>query len=225
MRRAIYALLLAVVAVDSSAEEMLFGAVAAHRFEWQFDKEQLFFDIEANYGSDEHQFISKFEGHKSDGGDTDYSAQFLYGKPVSPFFDLLLGIEVLGEGSEATGGIALGFEGMAPQRIELDAHATLTEDGDVLLHGEFEREILLTQKLVLAPRIEISAALTDIEAIDAGFTELSVDLRARYEITRKFAPYVGVSWQRAFGDTGRLLEAAGEDDSEVVALLGASFWF
>tara|TARA_R110002096_G_C14637306_1_gene725288 strand:+ start:303 stop:980 length:678 start_codon:yes stop_codon:yes gene_type:complete len=225
MTRVLGLLLPLVLVVDAAAEEMLFGAVEAHRLEWQFDKEQLFFDIEGNYGSDEHQFVTKLEGEKPDSRDTEYSAQFLYSKPVSPFFDLLLGVEVLGEGSEATAGIAAGFEGMAPYRIELDAHATLTENGDVLVHGEFEREFLLTQKLVLVPRIDVSAALTDVDGIDAGFTELSVDLRAHYEITRKFAPYVGLSWQRVFGDRARLLEAAGESNNDVVALLGASFWF
>ena len=54
---------------------------------------------------------------------------------------------------------------------------------------------------------------------------MEVGLRLRYEVTRQFAPYVGVVHERAFGKTADLHRAAGEniDDSRVVA--GLRLWF
>lgn len=210
---------------SAHAEQMRYASVTAERLEWQFDADRLLFDLEAMYGSDEHRLEFKLEGEKADGHRAEYSAQFVYNKPITPFFDLLLGIELIEGEGDTTTGLTVGLEGMAPQRIELDVHTTVTEDGDVLFHGEFERAFLITQELVLLPRIEISAALTDVGIVDAGFSELELELRARYEITRKFAPYVGLSWQRSLGDSGRLLRQAGGDTNETVAVLGVYFWF
>ncbi len=209
----------------ANAEEMRFATVTAERLEWQFNTDQLLFDLEAIYGGDEHRLEFKLEGHRPEGSDAEYNAQLVYNRPVSPYFDLLLGVELIEGDIGTTSGASIGIEGMAPQRIELDAHATITEDGDVLFHGEFERAFLLTQKINLLPRIEVSAVLTDLGVIDAGFSELELEFRVQYQITRKFAPYVGLSWQRVLGDTGRLLRQAGEDTNNTVALLGVSFWF
>ena len=226
MNRVPFMLALAALACSSAnAEEMRYASVTAERLEWQLDADRLLFDLEAMYGSDEHRLEFKLEGEKSDGHGAEYNAQLVYNKPITPFFDLLLGLELIEGDNDTTTGLSVGLEGMAPQRIELDVHSTVTEDGDVLFHGEFEREFLITQKFALLPRIEVSAALTDVGIIDAGFSEFELEIRAHYEITRKFAPYVGLSWQRALGDTGRLLRQAGEDTNDTVALLGLSFWF
>jgi copper resistance protein B len=210
---------------SSFAEEISFGSISSDRMEWQFDTDTLLFDLEGIYGTDEHRFVAKLEGEKSDGHGTRYDAQFLYSKAFSPFFDLQLGLAVEDHGSDTTTGLVAGFEGLARYRIELEAYATLTEDGDVLLHSEFERDFLLSQKLVLQPRLELAAALSDVGPVDAGFSDLALEIRVLYEVNRKFAPYAGISWQRAFGDTGRLLELAGEDENVTTALLGVSFWF
>ena len=50
-------------------------------------------------------------------------------------------------------------------------------------------------------------------------------MRLRYEISREFAPYVGVSWERQFGDTARLSRRAGEDTGRVSLVGGVRFWF
>ena len=226
MRLVFVAIVLTAVAFSAeSAEEMHFTTLTVERLEWQFDADQLLFDMTAMHGGDEHRLEFKLEGHKPDGHDAEYSAQLVYNRPISPFFDLLLGVELIESDDGKTSGASIGIEGMAPQRIELDAHATFTEDGDVLIHGEFEREFLVTQKIMLLPRIEVSAALTDVGVIGAGFSEFEFEIRAQYQVTRKFAPDVGLSWQRALGDTQRQLSLAGEDTNNTVAVLGVSFWF
>ena len=66
-----------------------------------------------------------------------------------------------------------------------------------------EYELLLTQRLVLQPSVKASLyGKRDPErSIGAGLSDLEAGLRLRYEITRKFAPYIGVVWNRKFGGT------------------------
>ncbi len=50
-------------------------------------------------------------------------------------------------------------------------------------------------------------------------------LRVRYEIRRKFAPYVGLNQGKSYRDTREFLEAAGGDTSSVSFLAVLRFWF
>jgi copper resistance protein B len=50
-------------------------------------------------------------------------------------------------------------------------------------------------------------------------------LRLRYEIGRKFAPYIGVAYEKAFGGTARLLSAAGEKTDRLRFAIGLRSWF
>ncbi|MBT8099421.1 MAG: copper resistance protein B, partial [Gammaproteobacteria bacterium] len=91
-----------------------------------------------------------------------------------------------------------------------------TDHGDVALQAEFERDILLTQRWVLQPRIEVEWWLSDQPdlGIENGDASSAVDLRLRYEFKRKFAPYIGLSWQDA---------SNGTSSTSVVG--GLRFWF
>ena len=206
-------------------ENLTFSSLAIKRLEQQFDIDITVLDIEAWYGTDAHKLVAKLDTELDD--DTDYDLELLYSRAFSAYFDFQIGLRIVDHGGTAVTGLVAGFEGMAPYRIELDAAATITKDGDALLSAEFERDFLLTEKLILQPRLEIDAALSDVDelGIASGFNNISVQLRARYEIHRKFAPYIGVSWQRALGDTGRLLEAVGGDKNITIMVIGVSFWF
>jgi copper resistance protein B len=57
--------------------------------------------------------------------------------------------------------------------------------------------------------------------IGSGLSKIELALKLRYEIKREFAPYVGVSWERHFGQTK---EMVGERDL-VNFLVGLKTWF
>ena len=59
-------------------------------------------------------------------------------------------------------------------------------------------DLLLTQRLIIQPRLEVNAAVQSVPTfgIGAGINDVEFEARLRYEIKRKFAPYVGVSWLR-----------------------------
>src|SRR5690606_22514143 len=108
-----------------------------------------------------------------------------------------------------------------------EATAFLGEGGQSALRLEADYDILLTRRWVLQPTAELNLHGRNDEArgVGAGLSEASVGLRLRYEITRQFAPYVGLSWNRAYGNTASILRANDEDISETRLLAGIRFWF
>ena len=207
------------------AEETRYAFTQADRLEYQTDEGIYLWDLQGWYGGDNSKLWWKLEGEVDDSSSDDAELQLLYSKPISAYFDVQVGARYEDEANESS--LVVGLQGMAPYRFELDAAAFVTEDGDVLLRGEFERDLLLTQRLVLQPRLELNASLQDVpeRAISSGITDAALEVRLRYEVRRKFAPYIGVSWQRTFGDGSRALRAAGLDDETTTLVFGARFWF
>src|SRR3546814_6564109 len=99
----------------------------------------------------------------------------------------------------------IGFEGLAPYGFEVEGAAFLSDKGDLLgrLEGYYDQR--LTQRLVLQPRVELNFATQDVpeSRIGAGLSDAELGLRLRYEITRKFAPYIGVSYEAKTGQTAQ----------------------
>jgi copper resistance protein B len=61
--------------------------------------------------------------------------------------------------------------------------------------------------------------------IGAGFSSTDIGLRMRYEIRREMAPYIGVTWNRMFGETRDLAEASGNSASCVRFVVGLRLWY
>jgi copper resistance protein B len=61
--------------------------------------------------------------------------------------------------------------------------------------------------------------------IGSGLSSGEIGARLRYEIRPEFAPYVGVQYERAFGDTARFRRAGGEDAGAMSLLVGLRTWF
>ncbi|MBU0726716.1 MAG: copper resistance protein B, partial [Alphaproteobacteria bacterium] len=120
-----------------------------------------------------------------------------------------------------------GFQGLAPYVIEVDASLFVSEKGDLSARFEAEHDILITQRLIAQPKLEVSAALQEVEelGIGAGLNDIELGFRVRYEITRKFAPYVGISWSRSLGKTADFARAEGEDADSLALLAGVRFAF
>ena len=202
-----------------------FAFTQADRLEYHADPEELVWDLEGWYGGDLHKLWWKLEGHAVDGESAEQDVQLLYSRATTPFLDLQVGLRYENEPDDVS--LVIGLHGDLPYRIDTDMAVFFTEDGDVLLRGEFERDLYLTQRLALQPRLEIDVAAQDVpeRTISSGVTSTSVGLRLRYDVRRRFTPYVGVAWQRLYGDAARTARATGEDDSTTTFLIGASFWF
>ena len=183
---------------------------------------------EAWYGGDINRLVVKSAGEGVFGGDLhEAELQGLYSRAISPYFDLQAGLRHDFEPGSARTYAAIGFEGLAPYWFELEGAAFLSEKGDVSARLEGAYDLRLTQKLILEPRAEVNLAAQDVSSLGlgAGVTDAELGLRLRYEITREFAPYVGLVHLRKFGETADLARASGEDARETSLVLGIRAWF
>ena len=111
--------------------------------------------------------------------------------------------------------------------FQVDAAAFLSTDGDLTARVEAEYDQRITQRLILQPRAELNFAAQDVpeNRIGSGLSNAELGLRLRYEIRREFAPYVGVSWDRRFGDTARYARADGDRATSKSIVAGVRVWF
>ncbi len=192
------------------------------------DDDAFVWDINAWFGGDINKLWIKTEGDLSlDAGKIeDAEIQFLWSRAISPFFDVQMGLRQDLEPSSRTH-VAVGLLGLAPYWFEVEGAAFVSTDGDLTARIEIEYELLFTQRLILQPRAEFEFSAQDIAEREtgSGLTNAEIGLRLRYEIKREFAPYVGMSWQGAFGDTRDFLEAAGGSGRDVVWVAGIRAWY
>lgn len=213
---------------DPVMDQEPYGKVLIEQLELGFARYS--WEAEAWWGSDFNKiwFKTEHEGLQ-DGKIKTSQAQVLYSHLISPFFDVQAGLRYDFEPGPAPGrGFAvLGVRGLAPYWLETDTALFVSEDSDVSFHGEFEYELLFTQRLILAPRLEFTLAAQEVpeNGIGSGLTSTEIGLRLRYQIQREFAPYIGVSYEQLYGDTKDFAETAGEQTSRTAFVVGIRMWF
>ncbi|MGP1283291.1 MAG: copper resistance protein B [Parasphingopyxis sp.] len=185
-------------------------------------------ELNARYGGDIDRLWIKSEGEGAFGGSLEeVEIQALWSHAIGPFFDFQAGVRAdFRDGPDSTH-LALGVQGLAPYMFEVDIAGFLSDDGDLTARIEAEYDQRLSQSLILQPRVELNFAAQDVPelGIGSGFSDLEAGLRLRYEFSPQFAPYIGIEWQRQFGDTADFARAAGEDPDRIVFLAGVRFWF
>jgi copper resistance protein B len=109
----------------------------------------------------------------------------------------------------------------------VEATAYVGESGRTQFRLETEYELLLTNRLIVQPLVEMNIyGKSDPErGVGAGLSSLDAGLRLRYEFRRELAPYFGVQWNWKFFDTADFAEAAGESTGGARLLLGLRMWF
>ncbi|MDO8938710.1 MAG: copper resistance protein B [Methylicorpusculum sp.] len=180
-------------------EAMLINHFKAERLEYESNgKLQLFkWDIQHRVGNDEHKLWIKTEGDYS--GDQGIfgraDLQVLYSRNISTFWDFQIGARRAFE-PERTFDAVIGFQGLAPFFIEVDSAMFINEKGNVLGRLSLAKDFLLTQRLILQPRMGVNIAADDIKnrGVQSGITEFETGVRLRYEIVREFAPYLGFDY-------------------------------
>lgn len=179
------------------------------------------------FGTDTDRLWLRSEGERVGGHAESADLEVLYGRSVSPWWDVVAGVKQDFKPGDARTWAAVGVQGMAPYRFEVSATAYVGEGGQVAANIEAEYTLRITNRLILQPLAEVDlAARDDIEyGIASGFTSIETGLRLRYEVTRRFAPYVGVVHERALGDTADLKRSAGESTRDTRVVAGIRTWF
>ena len=154
-------------------------------------------------------------------------AHVLYGRQFSRWWDVVAGIRQDFRPGPLQTWAAIGVQGLAPQWFEVGATAYVGASGRTHARLEVEYELLLTNRLILQPLVEVEVfGKSDPErGIGAGLSTTDAGFRVRYEWRHEFAPYVGVTWSRKWGQTATFAEAAGEDRGGVRFVTGLRLWF
>ncbi len=219
-------------ATVSHAEDIFYG-VQVEELEYRAGEhgEDLFvWDGDAFIGTDELKFRWEGSGEYDLNGDImeSLSNQLSVQVPVSDFWDIKIGVRAdTPEGEDRLYG-AVGMVGLAPQWIEVDADLYLSEEGDISASLDMEYELLLTNYLILTPSAEITGAFSSDEEIGSGsgFNSAELGVRLSYDIwDRTLSPYIGVAYERKFGETADFAKEEGEETSVWSLVVGAKLLF
>ncbi|RYY15345.1 MAG: copper resistance protein CopB [Alphaproteobacteria bacterium] len=185
-------------------------------------------DGEAWIGGDINRLTLKSEGEGTFGKPLEAAeVQALYSRALDPYWNLQAGVRYDFKPNPSRTYATVGIEGLAPYWFDVEGAFFLSDKGDVLGRAEAWYDERVTQFFVLQPRIEANFAAQDVrrDGIGSGLTDLELGLRLRYEKSREFAPYIGVSWERQFGDTARFTRARGDDTGGFSFVAGVRTWF
>ena len=177
-------------------------------------------------GGDMNRLWLRAEGEQSTiHREGEIEAEALYGRLISPFFDAVAGVRVdrrWAAGGQTRGHLAVGLQGLAPYRFEVEPTLYVSDDGNVSAAFSASYHVLFTQRLKLESELETSAALQDVPewGVGTGVNDLGLGFRLRYEFHRMFGQYIGYTHDWAFGQTADL---AGESSSGAF-VFGVRIW-
>lgn len=211
------------------ADEHSMGGLLIDRLERAKGNDDSFtaYDLAGWYGRDYSRVWLKAEGDYADGRLDETRTELLYGRAIANFWDAQVGVRHdTGEGPGRSW-LGFGVQGLAPYWFEVEATAYVGESGRTAARFEAEYDLLLSQRLVLQPRAELSLHGKDDEAngIGRGLSDASLGLRLRYEFSRQFAPYIGVERVGKFGRTADFARDEGEATRDTRYVAGVRFWF
>ncbi|HYD89472.1 MAG TPA: copper resistance protein B [Vitreimonas sp.] len=186
------------------------------------DETSFHWEGEGWIGGDINRFVFKTEGEANEDDVESAEVQALYSRAIGPYFDLQAGVRYDIEPRPSRVYAVLGFEGVAPYWFETTGALFVSDEGELSARFESSYDARLTQRWILQPRVEINLSADDIPelGVGAGFTEAGLGLRLRYDITRTFSPYVGVSYETSLGDTADYATADSEDVAATQVVVG-----
>lgn len=185
------------------------------------------YDLQAHFGRDYNKLVLNAEGAATGNKLHDSRSELLWQRALDAYWNSQLGVRIDSDVKPNRNWLALGVQGLAPYWFNVDATAYVGEQGRTALRLEAEYELLLTQKLILQPRIESNLhGRTDAaRSIGSGLSDVVLGLRLRYEIRREFAPYIGIEWAGKFGGTADFARLSGETVNDKRLITGLRMWF
>ena len=178
-------------------------------------------------GGDRNRLWVRTEGEAEDGRLEQAFVDVLWGRMFSRWWDVVAGVRQDFRPGDPQTWVGGGVQGLAPYWFEVEATGYVGASGRTHARFEVEYELLLTNRLILQPLVEVEVyGKSDPErGIGKGLSTLETGLRLRYEFRREFAPYVGVDWSKRFFGTADLARQAGEEVSGARLAFGLRTWF
>ena len=190
------------------------------------DSHGVSLDAQGWYGGDTNKLWLKVEGEHSDGRIESLRTEALWSHAAATYWDTQLGVRHDAGVGPNRDWVAFGVQGLAPYWFDVQATAYVGPNGRTAARAEVEYEVLFTQRLILTPRIEVNLYGKDDPArgVGKGLSDAGFSLRLRYEIRRRFAPYIGISWSRRFGTTADFARRDGRSASDRQIVAGIRIW-
>jgi copper resistance protein B len=190
---------------------------------------ELRWDSEGWIGTDMNRLWLKSEGFFNNGVMTDGDHEALYDRPIPRlrYFDVQAGVRAdLDSGPRRVWG-AVGIEGLAPNFFQFEPTFYFRDAGHFAARLTGSYDLLITQRLVAQPEIELNfySKSDPARGIGTGLSDLDAGVRLRYEIRRKLAPYIGFAYSGKFGETAAFSRQAGEPVAEPRFVFGIRLWY
>ena len=188
--------------------------------EWIVDKDgkgSLGSSFETLIGTDENRMFVEANLNKAESNDPNYDVSALYSRNVAPFWDVQAGVRYSEDknnrNSNRIDGV-IGLLGLAPYFFETKAYLYGGENNFWGASFEFDRDLLLTQKLITQPYIAADIVLNDNSdfASKTGLSGLKTGIKTRYEITKRIRPFVDVAYQYEKGQKATSMQEATESE-------------
>jgi len=220
--------ILTVMSVNQSAyaggaDNPLLSLVVMDRLEvLNNDEKTRVWEGSARFGYDINKLYFYTAGEATADGLESSQHELVYSRAIAPFWDAQIGLAYDKNADASKTWVEIAIAGLAPYYFETRAALLVNGDGNVGLRVDAEYETLFTQKLILSSSVEADFYTKDDATlgIGSGLSTMEAGLRLRYEIKREFAPYVGLTWAKTFGNT-RNYNAFNETNF----LVGVRFWF
>ncbi|AQS89413.1 copper resistance protein B [Neoasaia chiangmaiensis] len=184
-------------------------------------------DGEAWYGGDYNRLWLKSEGTLNHGRLSDGDQELLYSRAISTYFNLQGGVRAdLDDGPTRTWG-AFGIQGLSLYNFEVQATGYVSDRGRFATRLEGSYDILITNRLILQPQAEINfyTRADPSRQVGAGISDIDTGLRLRYEFSRKFAPYVAVTYAGSLAQARHIVRAQGQATGTTRFTFGIRTWF
>lgn len=187
--------------------------------------------LETRIGTDENKIFIKVHADQAESEQTEYEAKVLYSRMLNDFWDVQTGLRYLNNqnrevDSEQLGAV-LGIHGLAPYFFETDVYLYLGKDKQGSLSLETERDLLLTQKLILKPYLDVNIVLSDDSnyAKKSGLSRAQLGLETRYEINKKVMPFVDIAYGYTKGNQQTAWQPQSDSGNEWLYGAGIRFKF
>ena len=191
------------------------------------DDNDLAWDAQAWVGKDLNKLWFKTEGERADNYFEEVEVQLLYSRAIASYWDAQIGWRHDIKPKPTRDWLAIGVQGLAPYFFETDIALFVGYAGNIGLRTKFEYEFMFTQKWILTPKFEANLFSKKDKHVEtgSGLSDVNLGLRLRYEIKREFAPYIGIEWDKRYGDTADFARDEGDDVSETRWVAGIRIWF
>jgi copper resistance protein B len=181
-------------------------------------------------GNDFNKLWVKSEGRVNADGKgkmSDGDTEFLYDRPLSTYFNLQAGVRSDLDSMPNRTWAALGIQGLAVGNWNVELTGYASTEHRFALKTNASWDYRFTQRLILQPQFETNFYTRDelSRGIGSGLSDIDGGLRLRYEFSRKFAPYIGVTYHSFFFNTATVRQQSGSEAYDVRGVVGLRTWF